>query len=184
MNLGEFGQWWSSQEWGSVGQWFSGLLTAATLATTLLLLSANRKKDTHAQADSFLSLEDTVMDETGIHWRVRLVNASDGPISGVIVRSRPHAEEFAYQGIEPEEDSEGLRYKDFGLIRTDEERMVLIVRDKLYGNPGFILRFNDSRSHTWYRELKNGRYLSEREISKYRKETIKMKESGNDHPSW
>jgi hypothetical protein len=174
MDLGAFGMWWDTFDWGTVPAWVGSILTSVSVFLALLILFTDKKKDRRAMADSFVTWLELsgIQSGTDIKWSVDVhaFNAGSHPIP--------------YAAVLSPKDDQG---RDFTSIRLED-----ITFDTINNMPAanqsispkasastkyeyavkrpditeFIMMFSDGAGKVWFRRMNNNKYMSTRQGEK------------------
>ncbi|MFB8385571.1 hypothetical protein ACFC3F_00345 [Microbacterium sp. NPDC055910] len=182
---GDFADWWNSQAWGTVPEWFAAIGTVGAFAATILIIQSERIRRRRAQADAFVTHTSVrwtpkvaldglsarkmrkIEEEEGgqlYHWVIRLYvhNTSNQPIVYTNLRSDPRL---------------GIDYHVHQTMHISDSGDMAIAPGESFskdvgGFPDspsgkeFYLQFIDASGKSWVREIMSGRYLpkSERKV--------------------
>jgi len=174
-----FANWWNSQDWGTVPDWFAAVGTVGAFAATVAIIQSERIRRRRAQADAFVSFTslswaprvpleglslrkmNKIKAEFGnlYHWEIRLWlhNTSNQPIVRTALRSDPRAglDFHVHQTVRV--GKKGLS------IAPGEEVETTLAFEKEPKGLKVYLYFVDSTGRGWVREIISGRYVSRRE---------------------
>ena len=145
---------------GSVADWFTGLLTAGTLFLAVWILRSDRKRARRAIADSLVTWVATTTrgggdDDEEVIMTVFARNVGEHPIPNAYVAVPPH---HRVRGVHP------MKLTDKGQIPVEpgdriETRLAL---DPATPDLPVFIRFRDSRGQTWTRDVRTNKYVSDR----------------------
>lgn len=166
-------QWWADVEkwletvnWGSAPDWFAAIGTVGTLAATIGIVVADRRRSRRADADAFSTwyihrlrkLPKRKFEEVTL-----LVSAHNGgsrPVPVAVVKSPPNKPDYMDEFIQEEQKA----------ITPIEVGQTISVEIPLpSGNTDrddILVVFVDGRGKMWFRRLMSGRYVSKRKAAR------------------
>jgi len=145
-------------DWGSVADWFTGILTAGTLFVAVMILYLDRRSKRRASADSLTSWTvlmgtHAVKDKANFTVEVNVYNAGDRPIPFAMVAPGPHALEQWPGQI--------LRH---GPIAPGDHVASEVGLEFSWENTPLYLLFTDANGKRWIRSLQVNRYITKRMV--------------------
>lgn len=144
--------------WGSVADWFTGLLTAGTLFIAVMILWNDRRTKKRASADGFASWQRlmgtrAVKGKANYTVEVHVFNAGDRPIPFVIAIPAPGGKEQwpgVMVSLEP--------------IQPGQQVIQEVGLEESWERTPLLLMFRDGYGKSWVRSLKTGQYVRKREV--------------------
>ncbi len=155
--------WFSSINWGTVPDWVTGLLTAATLFLAVMILLGDRRRAKRAEADAFSTWPvfmgtHAVPDLPDYAVELHAYNAGDKPILYTMVMVRPGSPQHALQTMSTKP------------IPPQTEVVSKIGFDNIWYDSPLLIQFRDARGQTWLRDVNTNKYIGKSQVNKwYRK---------------
>lgn len=155
----DIGQWLGSLNWGSVADWFTGLLTAGTLFVAVMILYTDRRSKRRAAADAFSTWQrlmgtHAVKGKANFTVEVNSYNAGDRPVPFAIIIPSPIGEE----------QWPGNVITTKGPISPGTHDVHEIPLEESYTKTPLLIVFTDGYGRRWIRGLTTNRYISRRTI--------------------
>jgi hypothetical protein len=151
MDLGAFGEWWTSQYWGSVADWVGAIVTTGALFWAFLVFRSDRVRASRAEADRFTSyIVSTTHELTFSTAKFEFFNAGDTPVP------------LAYLVTCQLNGNNGTPLRaDGGYVFRPGAGTSFRVQLARHSNDTFnYVYFQDSHGRTWLRDIATGKYVS------------------------
>jgi hypothetical protein len=148
------GAWWTSQQWGSVADWFTGILTALSVFLVIWLLRGDRNRDRSRQANalSVWATPNLTLDKAKPYRAtIYVFNAGDEPIPVAWLRVTHRGISASWQLRNPETNNPVIWGKEsFSIVWDSKDEIIADGSD-------FEVFLVDSTHQYWKRNLKTNR---------------------------
>lgn len=153
------GEWFRSQNWGSVPDWLAAVGTVGALVLGLVILMRGRAMDERSHADKFVTWLETKIDKSAeqITLVVHGYNSGGAPVPYAFAHAIYRGDQVAavfYDGFATERSTVGPAMKVranlvFSTLTRDSPLKHLV-----------LVTFNDERGRQWHRNVRTGEYVS------------------------
>jgi hypothetical protein len=155
----------ASLNWGSVADWFTGIVTAATLAVALLIIVGDRKRRATEHADAFVTWFEIVTftgSKSGTRHEFAIFGYNSGtlPVAYALL-SGPYD---AGGRTDPSQLEPVLGADDQGdtTINPGSRFKETLQRTEIPDPTKYVVEFADGTGKVWRRRLSDGRYFGQK----------------------